>query len=67
MGAEDAKGANWNIILMRPSLSDGKSAKDINKDAYIKAIGIKSTCIKDIYASKYTDAVKDSRIYSQSF
>ena len=72
---EGAKGADENIMLTWSSLSDGKSAKDISRGAYIEAAGIRSTCIKDTCTSRYisvgnttfaegADAVEDSKIHS---
>ena len=49
-GARGAKGADWDIMLTRPSSSDGKGAKDINRGACIEAAGIGSTCTRDTCA-----------------
>lgn len=78
IGAKDVKGAYKDIMLIRPSLSDGKDANNIGKGTYIKAASIGSICIRDTYANKYTSAgnasfarsagaIKHSKIYLQSF
>lgn len=55
------RGANWDVILIWPSLSNGKDIKGTNMGIFIQATGIENICTKDTYIEN-ASTIKDTCI-----